>query len=99
LHHVLGHYLPGLGVVAPCTAADVIGLLASSIRSDDPDIFFEHKRLLALKGELSPEGHAVPLGQAAIRRRGTHATVVAIGAMVWTALEAAERLSPDPPKV
>ena len=43
--------VPGLIVVAPSTPSDVIGLMASAVRSDDPVIFFEHKALFATKGE------------------------------------------------
>ena len=60
--------VPGLKIAAPSTPADVIGLLAAAIRSDDPVVFFEHKGLFASKGETAPPGHVVPLGQAAIVR-------------------------------
>jgi acetoin:2,6-dichlorophenolindophenol oxidoreductase subunit beta len=87
--------IPGLKVAAPSTPADVVGLLASAIRSDDPVVVFEHKKLLASKGEPPPEGHTVPLGEAEVRRRGDDVTVVALAATVPTALEAAERLAGD----
>ncbi len=48
--------VPGLKIVAPSNPADVIGLMASAIRSDDPVVFFEHKGLFASKGETAPEG-------------------------------------------
>ena len=56
--------VPGLKIAAPSTPADVVGLMASAIRSDDPVIFFEHKGLLASKGEPAPPDHVVPLGEA-----------------------------------
>jgi pyruvate/2-oxoglutarate/acetoin dehydrogenase E1 component len=56
--------VPGLVIAAPSTPADVIGLMATAIRSDDPVIFFEHKALFATKGEPAPPGHVVPFGQA-----------------------------------
>jgi pyruvate dehydrogenase E1 component beta subunit len=87
--------IPGLKVAAPSTPADVVGLMASAIRSDDPVVVFEHKKLLASKGEPPPEGHTVPLGEAEVRRRGDDVTVVALAATVPTALEAAERLAGD----
>jgi acetoin:2,6-dichlorophenolindophenol oxidoreductase subunit beta len=85
--------VPGLKVVAPSTPADVVGLLASAIRSDDPVVFFEHKGLFASRGEAAPEGHVVPLGQAAIARPGTDITVVALAATVPMAAAAAEELA------
>jgi acetoin:2,6-dichlorophenolindophenol oxidoreductase subunit beta len=85
--------VPGLKIVAPSTPADMVGLMASAIRSDDPVVVFEHKKLLASKGEPPPDGHTVPLGTAEVRRRGDDVTVVALAATVPTALEAAERLA------
>ncbi len=85
--------VPGLKIVAPSTPADVVGLLASAVRSDDPVVFFEHKGLFASRGEAAPEGHVVPLGQAAIARPGTDITVVALAATVPIALAAAEELA------
>jgi acetoin:2,6-dichlorophenolindophenol oxidoreductase subunit beta len=87
--------VPGLKVAAPATPADVVGLMASAIRSDDPVVVFEHKKLLASKGEPPPDGHTVPLGTAEVRRRGDDVTVVALAATVPTALEAAERLASE----
>lgn len=85
--------VPGLKVVAPSTPSDVVGLMDSAVMTDDPVIFFEHKALYATKGEVSDE--PVPLGSAAVRRRGGDATVVALAAMVPRALAAAERLSAE----
>jgi acetoin:2,6-dichlorophenolindophenol oxidoreductase subunit beta len=85
--------VPGLKVVAPSTPADVVGLLASAIRSDDPVVFFEHKGLFASRGEAAPDGHVVPLGEAAIARPGTDVTIVALAATVPLALAAADELA------
>jgi acetoin:2,6-dichlorophenolindophenol oxidoreductase subunit beta len=87
--------VPGLKVVAPSTPADVVGLLAAAVRSDDPVVFFEHKGLMAGRGEAAPPGHVVPLGQAAIVRSGTDVTVVALAATVPLALAAADELAAD----
>jgi acetoin:2,6-dichlorophenolindophenol oxidoreductase subunit beta len=85
--------IPGLKVVAPSTPVDVIGLLAASIRDDDPVIFFEHKGLYASKGEI-PDGEIVDdLGTAAVLREGTDVTIAALAAMVPRAVEAADRLA------
>jgi len=94
-HYSVFTHMPGLKCVVPSTPADAKGLLAASIRDDDPVIFFEHKMLYDLTGEV-PEGELViPLGQADIKRSGDTATVVAIGRMVHLALEAADLLSAD----
>jgi pyruvate/2-oxoglutarate/acetoin dehydrogenase E1 component len=87
--------IPGLKIVAPSNPADVIGLMASAVRSEDPVVFFEHKGLFASKGPTAPEGHLVPLGEAAVARAGTDITVVALAATVPMALAAADRLAAD----
>jgi pyruvate/2-oxoglutarate/acetoin dehydrogenase E1 component len=87
--------VPGLKIVAPSTPADVIGLMASAVRSDDPVVFFEHKGLFAGKGESPPADHVVPLGQASVVRSGDDVTVVALASTVPTALAAAERLAAE----
>lgn len=85
--------VPGLVVVAPSSPADVIGLMASAIRSDDPVIFFEHKSLFASKGPRAPEGHVVPLGQANTLRSGTDITLVGLAWSVPIIEQAAEQLA------
>jgi pyruvate dehydrogenase E1 component beta subunit len=85
--------VPGLKIVAPSTPADVVGLLAAAVRSDDPVVFFEHKGLYAVRGAAPPPEHVVPLGEAAIVRPGTDVTVVALAATVPIALAAADDLA------
>ena len=46
--------VPGLKIAAPSTPADMVGLMAAAIRSDDPVLVFEHKALLATKGDPRP---------------------------------------------
>jgi pyruvate dehydrogenase E1 component beta subunit len=85
--------IPGLKVVVPSNAVDVIGLMAASIRDDDPVIFLEAKALYASKMDV-PDGEIVDtLGSAGVLRNGSDATVVALGAMVPKALTAAEELT------
>ena len=87
--------IPGLKVVAPSTATDVIGLLAASVRDNDPVIFCEHKALMAKKEDV-PDGEIVDeLGTAKVRRQGDDLTIVALAAMVPKALQAAEQLSAE----
>jgi pyruvate/2-oxoglutarate/acetoin dehydrogenase E1 component len=85
--------VPGLKVVAPSSPRDVVGLLAAAIRDPDPVIFFEHKGLMASKGEV-PDGEVLDeLGRAKVLRQGRDATIIALAAMVPRAMMAAERLS------
>jgi acetoin:2,6-dichlorophenolindophenol oxidoreductase subunit beta len=85
--------VPGLKVVSPSNPADVKGLMAAAIRDEDPVMFFEAKGIYASTGEV-PEGeHVVPLGTANVARKGRDCTLIALGAMVPRALEAAERLA------
>lgn len=84
--------IPGLKVVAPSTPEDVVGLMAASIRDPDPVVFFEHKALMATKGEI-PDGEMVgELGKAKVLREGTDVTIAALALMVPRALEAADQL-------
>lgn len=85
--------VPGLVIAAPSTPADVVGLMASAIRSDDPVLFFEHKALFATKGEPAPEGHVVPLGQANVSRIGQDITLVGLAWSMPLILEAADQLA------
>ena len=85
--------VPGLKIVAPSTPADVVGLMAAAIRSDDPVVFFEHKALFASKGPPAPADHVLELGRAGVVREGTDVTIVALASTVPLALSAAEQLA------
>jgi pyruvate/2-oxoglutarate/acetoin dehydrogenase E1 component len=88
--------VPGLKIAAPATPADMVGLMAAAIRSDDPVLVFEHKSLFASKGEPPPsDDHVVPLGEAEVRRPGGDVTLVALASTVPTAMAAAEQLATD----
>jgi pyruvate/2-oxoglutarate/acetoin dehydrogenase E1 component len=87
--------VPGLKIAAPSTPADMVGLMAAAIRSDDPVLVFDHKALLATKGEPPPDGHVRPLGAAEVLRPGGDVTLVALASTVPTALAAAEALAGD----
>jgi pyruvate/2-oxoglutarate/acetoin dehydrogenase E1 component len=87
--------IPGLKVVAPSNPRDVIGLMAAAVRDPDPVIFFEHKTLYAVKGEV-PDGEIVDqLGTASIARPGKDATILALAMMVPRAIAAAEKLKAE----
>lgn len=88
---VLFAHTPGLTVVAPATPYDARGLLKSSIRSNDPVVFLEHKRTYRLvRGEVPPTDYVEPLGVADVKRVGADLTVVTYGLMVHYCLQAAE---------
>jgi pyruvate/2-oxoglutarate/acetoin dehydrogenase E1 component len=91
LHAWFGH-LPGLQVAVPSTAHDVKGLLLESIFGENPSIIIEHRSLFSMSDDVSEVPYRVKFGQALVRERGTDMTVVAIGAMVPLALQAAEVL-------
>jgi pyruvate dehydrogenase E1 component beta subunit len=85
--------IPGLKVVVPSNALDVVGLMAAAVRDDDPVIFLEAKGLYSSKMEV-PDGEIVDaLGTAKVLRRGSNATIVTLGLMVPRALAAAEELA------
>jgi acetoin:2,6-dichlorophenolindophenol oxidoreductase subunit beta len=87
--------VPGLKIVVPGTPADMYGLLRSAIEDPDPVLVFEHRVLYGLKGEVSEGDGRIPIGQAAIVRSGSDATVVTTQLMRHRAMEAAEILAND----
>jgi 2-oxoisovalerate dehydrogenase E1 component beta subunit len=87
---------PGLKVVCPATAYDAKGLIKSAVRDNDPVIFFEHKGLYRrIKEDLPTGDYTVPIGKAKVVREGRDLTIVTYGAMLWTALEAADELAKE----
>lgn len=90
-------HTPGLKIVCPATARDAKGLIKSAIRDDDPVLYFEHKYLYRRIKEHLPEGEEIltPIGKARVAREGKDLTIVTWSAMVYKALEAAERLEKE----
>ena len=92
---ILAH-IPGIKVVIPASPYEAKGLVLSSIRDSDPVIFMEPKRIYRAIREEVPEGdYTIPLGKARLVQEGKDVTVVAWGAMVREALNAAEQLKGD----
>ena len=92
---ILAH-IPGIKVVIPASPYEAKGLVLSSIRDLDPVIFMEPKRIYRAIREEVPEGdYTIPLGKARLVQEGKDVTVVAWGAMVREALNAAEQLKGD----
>jgi 2-oxoisovalerate dehydrogenase E1 component beta subunit len=88
-------HTPGLTVVTPATVDDAYSLLRESIAAPDPVVFLEPKRLYWREAELDLPVRTQPLGRALVRRPGRHATLIAYGPTVPTALEAAEAAAED----
>ncbi|HEY1345999.1 MAG TPA: transketolase C-terminal domain-containing protein, partial [Streptosporangiaceae bacterium] len=86
-------HVPGLKVVLPATPYDAKGLMIQAIRDNDPVMFFEHKALYELAGPVPEESYALPFGEANVVREGGDVTIVALGRMVHTSLEAAQQLA------
>ena len=80
----------GLKIVAPSNPSDAYHLLRASIRDNNPVLFFEHKLLYPMDGEISPE--PVQLGKAKVIGDGLDVTIIAYSHAVSTALETAEIL-------
>src|SRR5574337_2146431 len=79
-------HVPGFDAVFASRSEEVRGLLWSAIHDDNPVIFFEHRTLYTIKGEIPDELEPIPLGKARIHREGTDVTVVATGRLVHEAL-------------
>lgn len=88
------HHAPGLVVVCPGTPADMAGLLRAAIRSDEPVLLLEHRRLYDVGGEIPDDpDFVVPIGKGAVAREGRDLTIVAWAHMRQVALEAARALA------
>jgi pyruvate/2-oxoglutarate/acetoin dehydrogenase E1 component len=88
-------HIPGIKVVYPSNAYDVKGLMAASIREDNPTLFVLHKRMLGLRGPV-PEGrYEVPLGVANVTRQGDDVTVVSWGKTANDCIAAADQLAAE----
>jgi acetoin:2,6-dichlorophenolindophenol oxidoreductase subunit beta len=85
--------VPGLKIVGPSTPADAKALLKGAIRDDNPVLFFEHKRLYSMKGEVN--GDVGEIGRAAVVRPGADLTLVSSMRMLHECLAAAETLAGD----
>jgi pyruvate dehydrogenase E1 component beta subunit len=88
-------HVPGIKVVFASTPEDARGLLWSSIYDDNPVVFFEHRTLYGLKGEVPDEIDGIEIGKARVHREGDDVTVVATGRLVHESLAAAEEAESD----
>lgn len=93
--HAWYAHVPGLKVLMPTTPHDAKGLLIAAVQDPNPVIVFEDKIEYGRRGHVPEEMYTVPIGEAAVRREGGDATVIATSSMVWAALDAAESLAAD----
>ena len=89
-------HIPGLKMVIPSGPRTARALLVAAIRDPDPVVFFEHKALYhASKEEVPDESETMPIGRAQVVREGRGLTMIAYGAMLRVALEAADTLQSE----
>ncbi len=88
-------HVPGLKIVTPSNPADAQGLMRAAIACNDPVIFIENILCYGMTAEAPPAGHFVPLGQAAVAREGSDATIITYGRCVLDALEVAGQLAEE----
>jgi 2-oxoisovalerate dehydrogenase E1 component beta subunit len=87
---------PGIKVVIPSGPYDAKGLLTSAMRSSDPILFMEPKRIYrAFREEVPEEEYTVPIGKAELRREGEDVTLISYGSMLRVALEGAEKAAEE----
>ncbi|MEK7403994.1 MAG: transketolase C-terminal domain-containing protein [Acidobacteriota bacterium] len=93
--HAMFMHVPGLKVVMPSTPYDAKGLLIAAVQDDNPVLYIDDRWLYEDEGDV-PEGrYGVPIGSAAIRRKGTDVTIVGISYMAREAVEAGEQLADE----
>jgi pyruvate dehydrogenase E1 component beta subunit len=88
-------HTPGLKVVVPSEPADVKGLIKAAIRDDDPVMFFQHKKLFAKEGPVPQEDYVIPLGQAAVKRKGKDVSLLCYGSGYYLCMETANKLAEE----
>lgn len=87
-------HIPGLVVAAPSTPQDNFSLLQTAIRLNDPVVYFEHKNLWDIEGEVD-ESQEIPFGVARVAREGDACTIVSWSSQSLTVLEAAAALAKE----
>ncbi len=93
-------HIPGLKVVYPATPYDAKGLMNAALNGTDPVVFFESQKLYDI-GEQFHEGgvpvdyYEVPIGEPDVKRVGNDITILTVGASLYNALEAADRLQAE----
>lgn len=93
-HSLEGWYahIPGLKIAVPATLEDARGMLPTALADPDPVLIFEHGTLYNMEGD-APQGNAVNIEHAAVRRAGRDLSIITYGAMLWKSLDAAAQLA------
>lgn len=91
LYSIFTH-IPGLKVVVPSTPYDAKGLLIKAIRDNNPVLYFEHKMLYGLRGNVPEDEYAIPFGKATVIEEGVDVTAVSCALMLRRTIEAAKKL-------
>lgn len=88
-------HTPGIKIAVPSNPYDAKGLLKTAIRDNNPVLFFEHRALYKMRGEVPEEEYLIPFGKAIIRKEGRDITVIATSRMVNRSLEASIELEKE----
>jgi len=86
---------PGLKIVCPSTPYDAKGLLKTAIDDDNPVLFFEHRKILAMKGEVPEEEYSIPIGEAKIWQEGKDVTILGTSWTTHQSMKAAQMLEKE----
>ena len=94
-HSLEGWYahIPGIKVLTPATVTDAKGMLLTALKEPDPVFIFEHAYLYPIEGELDEAARPVDISKAAVRRQGSHISLITFGGSLWKALQAADTLA------
>ena len=87
LHSFFLH-VPGIKVVMPSTPADAKGLLIAAVEDPNPVLYIDDRWLYEETGPVEEQMSPVPIGSAAVRRRGSDVTLIGISTMAREAVRA-----------
>jgi pyruvate dehydrogenase E1 component beta subunit len=88
-------HVPGVNVLTPSNPEDAKGLLKSAIRDNDPVVFLESEKMYGDKGMIPDGEYLIPIGKAAVKRKGTDVTIVSFGKIIKEAYAAADELAKE----
>jgi pyruvate dehydrogenase E1 component beta subunit len=86
-------HVPGIKILAPATLEDARGMLWPALEDPNPVILCEHVGLYNLEGQISAEAAPVSIDRAAVRRSGSHVSLITYGGSLAKTMQAAEELA------